>query len=174
MKENKESPFVKSLEKLYHEKDRAALAKLRRGLGKKEGTPEMYRYVVPYLLQEPKQSVIERYFLIASLFASHPEPAVRGISMGKVFRAMTEGSTSVEKRFENLLSVDVEDLSAYLRQAVSLAKSKKVRIDFHRLLEDLEKWHYSDRRVQRQWALDFWGYEKEQTENEPDSKGENQ
>lgn len=172
MNELRENPFVASLERLYRENDRAALAKLRRGLGKKGGTPEMYRYVVPYLPRETKPSVIERYFLIASLFASHPEPAHRSASIGKSFRTMKQESPSVEKRFETLLSANIEDIGGHLRQAVSLAKSKNVPIDFHRLFEDLGKWHYSDRRVQRQWALDFWGYEKENTETETDLKGE--
>ena len=174
MKENYENPFVKSLEKLYHDKDRAALAKLRRGLGKKEGTPEMCRYVARYLPDDAKQYVIERYFLIASLFALHPEPAARGVSMGKVFRAMAENSPSVEKRFEHLLSVNADDLGSHLRQAVSLAKSKGVHVDFHQLFDDLGKWHYSNRRVQLRWARDFWGYKKEldETQSKTESKGD--
>lgn len=174
MRENYESPFVKSLEKLYHDRDRAALAILRRGLGKKEGTPEMCRYVARFLPEDAKQRVIERYFLIASLFALHPEPAARGVSIGKVFRAMVEKSPSVEKRFEYLLSVDTEDLGGHLRQAVSLAKSKGVHVDFHQLFDDLGKWDYSGRPVQFRWARDFWGYEKETTEtnNETESKGD--
>lgn len=171
MKENNESPFVKSLEKLYHDRDRAALAKLRRGIGRKEGMPEMCRYVARFLPPDAKPYVMERFFLIASLFALHPEPAVRGTSMGKIFRVMAEKSPSVEKRFEHLLSVDADDLGGHLRQAVSLAKSKGVHVDFHQLFDDLGKWHYSDRRVQLQWARDFWGYEKANN-NETESKGE--
>lgn len=173
MSKSKESSFIKSLEKLYNDGDRAALAKLRRGLGRKGGTPEMYRYVVPYF--DPERSYdTERYFLVASLFALHPDLAARGTNMGRVFRAMkAEKSSSVEKRFENLLSVDVEDLAGHLRQAVSLAKSKGVCVDFHQLFSDIKNWNHPERFVQLQWARDFWGYEKE-TNNETDSKGEDQ
>lgn len=170
VKENPESPFVKSLEKLAFDNDRAALAKLRRGLGKKGGTAEMYRYVVPFLDPE-KAYGAERYFLIASLFALHPKPT-RGISMGKVFRVMAEKSASVEKRFEHLLSVDADDLDGHLRQAISLAKSKGVLIDFHQLFFDVKGWDHPDRYVQLRWARDFWGYDKEQTENQIESKGD--
>jgi CRISPR system Cascade subunit CasB len=166
VKENYESAFVKSLEKLYHDRDRAALVKLRRGLGKKEGTPEMCRYVARFLPDDAMQYVIERYFMIASLFALHPEPAARGVSMGKVFRAMVEKSPSVEKRFEHLLSVDVDDLGGHLRQAVSLAKSKGVHVDFHQLFDDVKSWDHPKRYIQLRWARDFWGYEKELTETE--------
>jgi CRISPR system Cascade subunit CasB len=180
VKENYESPFVKSLERLSLKKDshsRAVLAKLRRGLGKKEGAPEMYRYVVPFLDPEKKRDFDdERHFLIASLFAMHPEPT-RGVSMGKVFRAMASlgGNTiikSVEKRFEYLLSVDGDDLGGHLRQAVSLAKSKGVAIDYHQLFSDVKDWNRTGKPVQLRWARDFWGYEKEQTNNETESKGE--
>jgi len=160
VKENYESSFVNSLEKLYFDNNRAALAKLRRGLGKKEGTSEMYRYVAPYL-DPVKLYDKERYFLIASLFALHPKPT-RGVSMGKVFKAMSDNSLSVEKRFENLLSVDADDLGGHLRQAVSLAKSKGVSIDYHQLFYDINRWRWNhpEKYVQLQWARDFWGFEK--------------
>jgi len=174
VKENYESPFVKSLERLSLKNDshsRAVLAKLRRGLGKKEGSPEMYRYVVPFLDPEKQRDFdAERHFLVASLFAMHPKPT-RGVSMGKIFRVMAENSASVEKRFEHLLSVDREDLDGHLRQAVSLAKSKGVSIDFHQLFSDVKDWDRSGKPVQLRWARDFWGYEKD-TNNETDSKGE--
>lgn len=176
MNEIRESAFVKSLERLHKEKNRAAIAKLRRGLGKKNGTSDMYRYVVPFLPEGTETYQLDHYFLIASLFALHPEPAPRGTSMGKIFRAMMGTSQSIEKRFENLLAVDAEDLDGHLRQAVSLAKSKNIRVDFHRLFYDINRkyWNRPDRRVQLEWARDFWGYEKEQKENESDTKGEQQ
>lgn len=172
MKECKESRFVKSLEKLYQDGDRSALAKLRRGLGKQGGTSEMYRYVVPYFDPE-KQYDPERFFMIASLFALHPDSAARGTSMGKTLRAMKEKSASVEKRFERLLSVDIDDLGGHLRQVVSLAKSKGVRVDFHQLFYDVKNWNHPERYVQLRWARDFWGFEKDNN-NEIDSKGEEQ
>jgi CRISPR system Cascade subunit CasB len=152
-----ESAFVKRLEGLKESKDRAALAKLRRGLGKKMGTPEMYPYIVPFLSSNEWQH--ENYFLIASLFAFHPEPSPRGWTMGTVFRHIAEGSESesVEKRFIHLMSADAEDIGEYLRHAISLAKSKRVGVDYHQLLSDLNFWDHPDRFVQLRWAKDFWG-----------------
>lgn len=165
-------PLVTRLERLRDAKDRAAMAKLRRGLGKKGGTPEMYPYVVPYLPVDDNKDA-ERYFLVASLFAMHPAPAARGLSIGKVFRAMSEGSASIEKRFTNLLAADADDIAGHLRQAVSLAKSKGVAVDYHQLLHDLSRWNRRDRRVQLNWARDFWGYEKvAEIDNQP--KGDEQ
>jgi CRISPR system Cascade subunit CasB len=166
-----EHPFVTYLERLHQDKDRAALAKLRRGLGKRMGSPEMYPYVVPFLPENERAR--EHHFLVASLFAMHPDPAPPGQSMGAVFRAIrreTE-SESIEKRFVNLLSADGEDVGKYLRQAISLARSKGVAINYHRLLYDLRFWDHPDRFVQLQWAKDYWGFEK-QISSET-GKGEN-
>jgi CRISPR system Cascade subunit CasB len=159
MTEQKRHPFISSLEKLRDEKNRAALAKLRRGLGRKMGAPEMYPYVVPYLPDYPRGQ--ENYFLIASLFAMHPESSHGSGTLGKVFRRILQesgGSDSVEKRFTTLLSGDLEDMGGHLRHAVSLARSRSVPIDYHRLLHDLEYWDHKDRFVQLEWARDFWGW----------------
>jgi CRISPR system Cascade subunit CasB len=154
-------PFVTFLERLREVDDRAALAKLRRGLGKRMGTPDMYPYVVPFLPDNRLGQ--ERLFLIASLFAMHPEPAARGRNMGAVFRLIqgATGSESIQKRFVNILDSDMDYLGKRLQQAISLAKSKGVAVDYHRLLNDLRFWDHRDRFVQLQWAKDFWGYVKQ-------------
>ena len=151
-------PLVVWLEKLRDREDRAALAKLRRGLGKRMGTPEMYPYVVPFLPKERRNE--DLYFLVASLFALHPDAAPRGRGMGEVFRKIGGGdaSESIEKRFVHLLSAHREDVADTLRQAVSLAKSKDVAVDYHQLMADLLRWDHPDRYVQLRWAKDYWGH----------------
>jgi CRISPR system Cascade subunit CasB len=169
MRTPKNHPFITSLERLRDAKDRAALAHLRRGLGKKMGTPEMLPYVVPYLPDAVRDH--ERYFLIAALFAMHPDKAPPDFSLGSAFRRMWKGSDSIEKRFTNLLSTEAEDIGNHLRHAVSLAKSRNVPIDYHQLLYDLKNWDHPDRFVQLRWAKDFWGTGK-QGDNNIRMKGE--
>lgn len=167
MKEQKEHPFIASLYDLQKAKDRAALARLRRGLGKRTGTPEMYPYVVPYLPGSLWSH--ERYFLVASLFAAHPAESPRGVTMGKVFRKIWEASDksdSIKKRFEALLSADSEDVGGHLRHAISLAKSRNVAVDYYQLFYDLGYWDHPDRFVQRAWAKDFWGYKDDTTDSQ--------
>lgn len=137
-------------------KNRAALARLRRGLGKKVGTPQMYPHVVPYV--EDGKADIQRGLLVAALFALHDKSAPRGRSMGEVFRRMRDGSNdaSLERRFTVLLSASAEDVGGHLRHAVSLAKAKDVPVDYDRLLHDLRYWSHADRIVQLAWARDFW------------------
>ena len=148
--------LVGQLEKLRDRDDRAALARLRRGLGKRLGTPQMYPYVIPWVGKE--RSKIECGILVASLFALHPDPAPRGRSMGSVFRQMLDGNNqdSLERRFSALLSSSVQDVGGHLRHAVSLAKSKDVHVDYDKLFKDLQGWSHPDRYVQLNWARDFW------------------
>ena len=142
---------------LRDKKDTAALAKLRRGLGKSKGKPEMYPYVVKFI--EDGWKADERAFLVASLFAFHPDPAPESVSMGHVFAGIqrVQQTDSIEKRFVRLLEADLEDLGHHLRQAIALAKSKQVTVNYHNLIHDLKYWDHDERFVQLAWARDFWG-----------------
>lgn len=151
--------FVAHLEKLRDADDRAALARLRRGLGKPPGTvPEMHALVLPWLPQDIPRWHEDQCYLIAALFASHPQAGGQG-SLGKSFgllRDKSEGKESVERRFVALLNCHEEELPDHLRHAISLLKSKEIPVDWRELLNDLHHWGHSDRRVQRKWARDFW------------------
>lgn len=171
-------PFVQYLEKLRDSGDRAAMAVLRRGLGKTPGdNVEMSRYVVPWLPEGVSAWEEELYYLIASLFAHHPDPGGEG-TMGTVLSkvARETGSESVEKRFIALLSSHAEDLPERLRHGVSLAKSKSIPINWHRLFRDVSRWGSFHRGVQRTWARDFWKWipqdEAEAGETEKNQEGD--
>lgn len=139
---------------------RAILATLRRGLGKEPGEDaNVMRYVVPYLPAEDQPWRDRPYFLIASLFALHPEPGGSG-NMGKHFAAIRQGQPSeeaIERRFTALLNTHEEDLDSQLRQAVSLCKAHGVPIDWQQLFRDVQGWGRPNRWVQRNWARSFWG-----------------
>ncbi len=121
--------FIAYLESLRE--DRAALAALRRGLGQPPGSqPSMYPYVEPFL--HPNIRYLERaYYLIASLFAYHPQSGGSG-NLGDHFalaRAAQPDSAAVERRFVALLAAHPDDLPFYLRQAISLLRSKEIHIN---------------------------------------------
>src|SRR5713226_3326700 len=64
--------FIKSLEKLIQGEDRAALASLRRGLGKPPGEAvEVYRYIFPFT-QDLHLRQEDAYYTVATLFGSYP------------------------------------------------------------------------------------------------------
>jgi CRISPR system Cascade subunit CasB len=167
--------FVAFLENLRE--DRAALAALRRGLGQPPGTePQMYRYVEPFLHENNRHYLEEPYYLIASLFAYHPEPGGSG-NMGNHFALTLDHSpnadnTAIERRFVALLAAHPDDLHFYLRQAVSFLRSKDKPINWEQLLWALRHWDNPKRFVQHNWARAFWGGKSEgQQETEETTEG---
>ena len=157
----KTHPFITYLEGLRD--DRGALAALRRGLGQPPGTvADMYRYVVPWLPDDSEAA----YYLIAALFAYHPDAGGTG-NMGRHFARTRDpqgDNTAIERRFTALLAAHPDDLDFYLRQAVSFLKSKEVPVYWHQLLSDVLAWDHPDRYVQQQWARAFWGRPVKETQ----------
>ena len=157
--------FVAYLQGLAQSNDRAALADLRRGLGRPPGDePAMHRYVASWAGQARPRWAGDVYYLVAALFAHHPLPwnqdagaSNLGTSFARLRDSGDMSSEAVERRFTNLLGVDAEDLHLHLRHAVSLLKSKDVPVDWRQLLDDLRRWGHEDRWVQRRWAQAFWG-----------------
>jgi CRISPR system Cascade subunit CasB len=143
---------------------RAALATLRRGLGKPAGeVVEMYRYVVPYLPEGAPTRTEDAYFIVASLFGMHPhnwpsEGKPWATNLGASFRRLQQkrDNPSLEKRFAALLDAPREALEDHLRQAISLLRSEEIAVNYLQLLRDIQAWEYEERSVQRAWARAFW------------------
>lgn len=158
--------FITYLERLRG--DRGALSALRRGLGKPPGTvPEMHQYVMVAMPDNLPHWWQDNYYIVAALFAMHPDEAAAG-NMGDHFaraRRQIKDPTAIERRFTTLLAAHVDDLPMYLRQAVSYLRSKEVPVNWHQLIWDLRNWGHPDRYVQRRWAGSFWSSpRKEETD----------
>ncbi len=153
-------PFITYLESLRD--DRAALAHLRRGLGRPPGTVvDMFPYVARWVPPEAPRAVEETHYLVAAFFASHPAPGGTG-NLGDCFRRVVRdderSAPAVERRFAALLAAHPDDLDFYLRQAVSFLRTKEMPIDWHQLYQDVRWWGDPAKRVQRNWARSFWGH----------------
>ena len=173
-KDPKTSAFVEYLQKLRDRDDRAALASLRKGVGKPPGTVvEMFRYVVPFTGEKTTRWDQDMHFIVGSLFALHPLKGGSG-NFGNVFRRIKgkTDSDSVEGRFMALLNCHEDQLQNHLRHAVSLAKSKDVPVNWNELFRELRSWRHPDRWVQRRWAESFWGgpTENEKTNGKKENK----
>jgi CRISPR system Cascade subunit CasB len=170
--------FIKTLEHLITNDDRAALAALRRGLGQRPGeTMELYPYVVPYVQRLRYTSDENAYYIIASLVGLYPTLSwERGdgkqlTNLGASLALLKEDSgDSLEKRFVALLNAHADDLPEHLRQAISLLKSKDKPVNWLRLLRDIKQWDRENRMVQRLWAKGFWGeaVEDDESATQPD------
>lgn len=157
----KTNPFIDYLKALAKdERRKGALASLRRGLGKPAGTdPTAYRYVVPWLSANFSKAQENAYFLVAALFALHPGYTTQGNlgdHLGKI-RNSTDNPEAIDRRFSALLSCHPDDLPVYLRQMISLLKSKEIEVNWEEFLNDIVQWNRPDRRTQKKWARGFWG-----------------
>jgi CRISPR type I-E-associated protein CasB/Cse2 len=135
--------------------DRAALARLRQGLGK-PATDTLTR--LGWLFAAVPDWATDRAVLVAGLFATNPMTGGGG-TLGKAlrrYRDATGAEESADKRFAYLVDSEAEDLPDRLRQVVKLLKVKDVPIDYRRLLEDLLGWNWESRKVQWDWSRDYW------------------
>jgi CRISPR system Cascade subunit CasB len=153
--ESKQYPFITYLEKLKD--DRAALAELRRGLGRSPGeTAGMFPYVVPFVNENRYDE--DDMYLIASLFALHPSSTSHG-NLGAHLHALASSvgdDAATTRRFVQLLRQRRENLDTPLRQHISLLKSKEIAVNWHQLFHDLRNWEHPERYVQKQWASAYW------------------
>jgi len=183
--QHRDQRFVAHLEELVKREDRAALAALRRGLGKALGeAPEMYRYVVPWVGSNTPRWTEDAYYLVAALFAVHQQSwhAAEGQSgatnLGTSLRFLqhkteserkTESNhktemDSVERRLVAMLNSHRDDLPDHLRHSIGLLHSNDVLVDWLQLLRDIQSWGRPGNSVQRAWARAFWrGREEEDT-----------
>ncbi len=165
--------FISYLKELADDENRAALAALRRCLGKSPGeAAEAHRYVLRF---NPEPWNEWAYYLVAGLFALHPESwpqkesKSRLTNLGASFAWMktkADNDSSIERRFVALLDSHADDLSEHLRHAISLLKSKEIPVDWLQLLRDLRSWNHEDRFVQRNWARAFWGTNTDEKQDE--------
>jgi CRISPR system Cascade subunit CasB len=178
--------FINRLEKYVKDDDRAVLAHLRRGLGKEPATAmEMFPYVSRFTNNLYRKDE-NAFFSVASLIGLYPTMSWTSGGKGKdnlgkslwtLEEKMREGkprqpkdetkSSSVEKRFVALLNADEEDLPNHLRQIISLLKSNEMPVNWHELLRGIKQWNHPNRKIQREWAKEFWG-----NTNTEEEKGE--
>ena len=155
--------FVTHLQALA-QRDRGALAALRRSLGFEPGAyPPAYPAVERFAAQGPdSNSQRQALYLCAGLFALHPLHAHSRPLAGALGQAMRQrGSDSIEKRFIALLACEPDSLPNHLRQVVSLLAADHLAIDYAELLADLgrllQRWNEEQRdRVRQRWARAFY------------------
>ncbi|MEE4463896.1 type I-E CRISPR-associated protein Cse2/CasB [Azotobacter chroococcum] len=156
--------FIEYLETL-HERDRGALAVLRRSLGFAPGAyAPAYPYVERFVAAERHAQDASRLalYVVAGLYATHPRQGGKSLatSLGELMRQ--RDSASIEQRFVALLGADAENLAVYLRQIVSLLAAGDLPLDYAALLKDLSLWLNPridpERRdvVRQRWARDFY------------------
>lgn len=156
--------LIESLTGLVERKDRAALAALRRGVGRAPGeVVEMCRYVDPRLPATARWDEEATYYLVAALFGWHPSHRP-GKNLGGALAELAAAQrqkgnepAGIERRIIALLDAHRDDLPTHLRHAVGLLRSAELPLDYALLLRHVDQWDHPQRFVQREWARAFWG-----------------
>ena len=187
------NPFIKHLESLVRNKNRAALAHLRSGLRRKDSrSMEMYPVIGRFLSEKSNRNDENAVFIVAALFAYYPDAKTNIGNLGASLKELTNKekkqgsqddskSNPVEKRFVALLNAEADELPDYLRQIIGLLKSKEVPVNWEQLYKDVRYWEANDESskyesVHRKWARSFWGNsnndrnQKTQNENTGEEK----
>ena len=154
-----------------HRDARGTAAALRRILAASDpGDPEdvrAYQYVEPFVQTESGWHR-HAYYLVAGLYATHPEEDERTLceALSDIWRR--EGQRdSLELRFRALVGADPDQLPDRLRRTVLYLRSRGEAFDYARLLADLLDWSRSDRQVQRRWSREFYGRLQADAEGQP-------
>jgi len=152
-----EEAFAVRLARLVDGQDRAALAALRRGLGKAPGeAPEMFPLVVPWIPAGFRPADEEAVYLVASLVGFHPA-RITGLNLAASWHRASLESASSEAQFVAVLNADREDLAPHLRRMIGILRAHGVPWDWAQLIRDLRRWEHPRRVVQRRWASAYWG-----------------
>lgn len=162
--------FIQSLRSLVPDEaqgrpgNRGKLAVLRRGAGERPGDDwRVYPVLSAHLADEPDWPpgrFLERNwarFVVASLFALHPDHGRNAGSLGATCRRIGTHE-SAQQRFIALLNSRRDDLPNRLRQMIRLAHSEQAPVDYILLLQNLRQWEHPDHWVQERWARDYWRY----------------
>ncbi len=164
------SRFVGRLEEL----DVGGRARLRRNAGtslsEARNAMSLFFRLLPPNVAEYHH---ETYFMIATLFPlcesmGTGAEAGRTRNLGATLRSARNDNngSGLDRRMEALLESDPEQLRFRLRQAIRLARSARLTVDWAQLLRDVLLWDHPDKFVQRRWAEAYFGDESHSTQRD--------
>ena len=155
----------------------AALAKLRRGIGRTPGSmPEIWEWTLDGLpegfqsedgIPTKEEWAVHTALTLYALHQQGKDPLSKsmdrtGMTLGRAVRALIEGSEDekrIKRRFDALAtSSGIEEFSYHLRGMVQLLKGKDIQIDYSQLTEDLFWFQIPEKRdsLRLTWGQDYY------------------
>jgi len=137
--------------------DPGGKARLKRDAGKPLAEAQslgLFYRLLPYGLSTAQEEI---FFLLATLYTLGDGGSSGNFGASLRNARDPRNYKGLDRRVEILLDSDITQLPFRLRQAVRFLKSKQVTINWQQLLEDLLRWNYSSRIVQKQWARAYFG-----------------
>ncbi len=171
---------------------RAALANLRRGVGRRPGElPQLYGELLQDMPQEmyssgSKPSYAEwAVYMALTLYAMHQQGKDvktdnmnrENVSLGNAASELVTDMDDTERIWKRLYvvasSVDVQEMSYHIRSLIKLLRDKDIPLDYPQLAKDLYLYQLSDEsaeQIRLKWGQDF--YKKRTDENKEDNNNE--
>lgn len=173
--DQKQQNFVAQLQKLVENDDRATLAQLRHSLSFPPGEAIAAFAFVERFTSSLEGWPREVYYLVAGLFATHPEhTSLEDESLGATFQRVYYGRgepPSINQRFRALIAADDQQLGHHLRHAITLIRAEGLGVNYALLLSHLNAWNSEKQWVQQRWARDFYRpLDTESTEEAPEKE----
>ncbi len=171
---------------------RAALANLRRGVGRRPGElPQLYGELLQDMPQEmyssgSKPSYAEwAVYMALTLYAMHQQGKdvktdnmnQENVSLGSAASELVTDIDDTERIWKRLYVVassdDMQEMSYHIRSLIKLLRDKDIPLDYPQLAKDLYLYQLSDEsaeQIRLKWGQDF--YKKRTDENKEDNKFE--
>jgi CRISPR system Cascade subunit CasB len=149
----KVTKFLQNLSAL----DVGGKARLKRDAGKPLAEAQslgLFYRLLPYGLNTAQEEI---FFLLATLYPLADSGGTGNLGTSLRSARDPKNHKGLDRRVEILLDSDINQLPFRLRQAVRFLKSNRVSVHWQQLLEDLLRWNYSNRAVQKQWARSYFG-----------------
>jgi CRISPR type I-E-associated protein CasB/Cse2 len=153
---------------------KARVAKLRHAAENPALHEELFSLldeVIPNTFQGGKWQ--EDCFLsVPCLFALHLRHTDSKINLGDSFRKLrgsTEAKSSLDTRFNGLLSADSEEVYALLRPLIMRLANEKIEVNFVKLYDDLCYWNNDTKNTQRAWAKGYYRPKDEESDDSLDT-----
>lgn len=175
---------IRQIQTLPEHPRRAALANLRRGIGRSPGElPELWGSFLQemppeFFAQSGTPTAAEwAVYLALTLFALHQQSqdkpmCAQGAGIGQAVRRLAAGQredpqeSGAFKRFSALITSDsIEEVSHHLRGLVQLLRSEGLPLDYPQLAFDLFELQFPDSapRVKLRWGQDYF-YQPHETQ----------
>ncbi len=171
---------------------RAALANLRRGVGRRPGElPQLYGELLQDMPKEmysagSKPSYAEwAVYMALTLYAMHQQGKDvktdnmnrENVSLGNAASELVTDMDDTERIWKRLYVVassdDMQEMSYHIRSLVKLLRDKDIPLDYPQLAKDLYLYQLSDEsaeQIRLKWGQDF--YKKRTDENKEDNNNE--
>jgi CRISPR system Cascade subunit CasB len=178
-KEQVERAVAAQIKQILAKDDRAALAKLRRGAGKRPGSmPEIWAYTLGWLREEdkPDECAEHAVHVALTLFAVHRQGTeISGQSGGTLGAAVAklkatqneDDAKAVIRRFNTAATAEtVEELAVHARSLVQLLRARNIDMDYPKFAGELYRWQFDREAMRLQWGRDFWKEPKKEQQEE--------